>query len=207
MNILKPIIIKTFFIIVIGLFLIGMFIPMVVIKKRGKDPHGSHLGASMLTRMTPLAIFSWLFYILIYIIYGSPLLHFLDIKVLISESAIITGIVFISIGLLLDIWGTVALGTNFRIELPKEETKLITSGIYRLMRNPIVLGVYLLLFGSFFIIPTIISLILILTNIITFDSKVKDEEKFLVNRFGENYEKYRKKVGRYLPNCIKKNNL
>ena len=105
----------------------------------------------------------------------------------------------------MDLWGTIALGINFRIELPKEDTTLITTGIYRLMRNPIVMGVYLLIFGSFLIIPTIISLIFLIANIITFDSKVRDEEKFLAKRFGEDLNIYIKKVGRYLPFSMRKN--
>ena len=56
----SSIIIKTFLIIIIGLSLIGMFLPMIVIKKKGNDPHGTHEGASILTRMTPVTIFSWL---------------------------------------------------------------------------------------------------------------------------------------------------
>ena len=201
----SSIIIKTFLIIIIGLSLIGMFLPMIVIKKKGNDPHGTHEGASILTRMTPLTIFSWLFYIILYIIYGTPLLHFLSVEFLITEKFTISGMVMIALGLLLDVWGTLALGTNFRIELPKEETLLITTGVYRLMRNPIVMGVYLLLFGSFLIIPTTFSLIFILTNILTFNSKVRDEERFLSAQFGEKYENYRRKVGRYLPfNIVKK---
>jgi protein-S-isoprenylcysteine O-methyltransferase Ste14 len=198
-NMFNSIIIKTYLIIIIGLFLIGMFLPMIHIKKKGNDPHGTHEGASILTRMTPITIFSWLLYIILYIIYGNPLLHFLAIEILILEYFTIAGMVMIALGLLLDVWGTAALGSNFRIELPKEDTILITSGIYSIMRNPIVMGVYLLLLGSFFIIPTIISLIFILTNILTFNSKVRDEERFLSAQFGENYENYRKRVGKYLP--------
>ena len=204
----SSIIIKTFLIIIIGLFLIGMFSPMLVIKKKGNDPHGTHEGASILTRMTPVTILSWLFYIILYVIYGAPLLHFLAVEILISEIFTISGMVVITLGLIIDVWGTVALGTNFRIEFPKEETILITSGIYRLMRNPIVMGVYLLLFGSFLIIPTIISLIFIITNILTFNSKVLDEEKFLSAQFGEKYENYRISVGRYIPfSIIKKKKI
>lgn len=202
----NSIIIKIFLIIIIGLFLIGMFSPMLVIKKKGNDPHGTHEGASILTRMTPITIFSWLLYIILYIILGTPLLHFLVIEVLISESFTISGMVVIMLGLILDVWGTVALGTNFRIELPREETTLVTSGIYRIMRNPIVVGVYLLLIGSFLIFPTFISLILIITNILAFNTKVGDEEKYLSAQFGEQYEIYRRRVGRYLPfSIIKKN--
>ncbi len=201
---IKPIIIKTFFIIVIMFFLIGMFIPMIVIKKKGKDPHGTHEGASLLTRLTPYTIFTWLIYIIIFIINDVAILRFLAVEVLISDFFIIIGIIIIILGLILDGWGTVALGTNFRIEFPKEEISLTTTGIYRLMRNPIVMGVYLLLFGSFLIIPTILSLIFLIANVLTFDSKIRDEEKFLAKRFGDEYKYYSKKVGRYLPFSIER---
>lgn len=202
---IESIFIKYFFIIIVVLFLIGMFAPMVIIKKKGNDPHGTHEGASLLTRLTPIMIFSWLTYIILFIINDSIILHFLVFKFLTSDVFIFSGIAIIFLGLILDIWGTAALGTNFRIELPKEETTLITTGIYRLMRNPVVMGVYLLIAGSFLIIPTTISLILLIANIITFDSKVRDEEKFLAKRFGKKFEKYSKKVGRYLPFSIRKN--
>ncbi len=202
---IEPIFIKSFFIIIVVLFLIGMFAPMVIIKKKGSDPHGIHEGASLLTRLTPITIFSWLIYIILFIINDSIILHFLAFEFLVLEVFIFSGIIIIFLGLILDIWGTAALGTNFRIELPKEETTLITIGIYRLMRNPIVMGVYLLIAGSFLIIPTTISFILLIANIIAFDSKVRDEEKFLAKRFGEKFEEYSKKVGRYLPFSIRKN--
>ena len=199
---IKPIIIKIFFITVIIFFLIGLFAPMVIIKKKGKDPHGTHEGTSLLTRLTPFTIFPWLTYIILFVIDGKTILNFLVFEFLISDVFIFIGIIIISLGLLIDLWGTIVLGTNFRIELPKEEISLITTGIYRLMRNPIVMGVYLLLFGSFFIIPTVLSMIFLIANVLTFDSKIRDEEKFLAKRFGEEYKNYRIKVGRYLPFSI-----
>ena len=193
------ILLKILFIIIISLFLIVTFTPMILIKKKGGDPHGTHEGSSLLTRLTPITIFSWLIYIIVFLILDKIILTYLVFVFLISDIFELIGIIMISLGLILDFWGTVALGFNFRIELPKEETTLITTGIYRLMRNPIVVGVFLLAFGSFLIIPTLFSFIFLVVNIITFDSKVRDEEKFLVKRFGEQFEEYSKKVGRYLP--------
>ncbi len=110
----------------------------------------------------------------------------------------------ISIGFLFEILGIIALGINFRIELPTDDTELITSGIYRIMRNPIVFGIFLLVIGSFLIIPTIIILLICIFNILTFNSKTVDEEKFLLRRFGEEYKNYWNNVGRYLPIKIRR---
>ena len=196
---IQLILIKIFYIIIITLFLIGLITPMIIIKKKGVDPHGTHKGYSLLTRLTPISIFSWLIYIIVFLILDIKILNFLVFNFLTSDIFKIIGQIIISLGLILDLWGTVALGVNFRIELPKEKTKLITTGIYRLMRNPIVMGVFLLVFGSFLIIPDLFSFIFLVANIITFDSKVRDEEKFLIKRFGEEFEGYSRKVGRYLP--------
>ena len=172
---------------------------MIIIKKKGYDPHGTHESVSFLTKLTPYTIFTWLTYIILYIILDEKVLFFLGLDVLISDFFVIMGFVIVSLGLLLDLWGTLSLGTNFRIELPKENISLITTGVYRLMRNPIVVGVYFLLLGSFLIIPTVLSLVFLITNILTFDSKVRDEERFLTKKFGNEYRNYREKVGRYLP--------
>ncbi len=111
--------------------------------------------------------------------------------------------IIILFGFLFEIFGIITLGTNFRIELPTDNTELVTSGIYRIMRNPIVFGIFLLVIGSFLILPTIIVLLICIFNILTFNSKAIDEEKFLLQRFGEKYNKYMNKVGRYLPFKIK----
>jgi protein-S-isoprenylcysteine O-methyltransferase Ste14 len=192
-------VIKIFFLIVILSFLAGMFVPMIIIKKKGYDPHGTHESVSFLTKLTPYTIFTWLTYFILYIILDEKILFFLGFDILISDFFVIMGFIIVSLGLLLDLWGTLSLGTNFRIELPKENISLITTGVYRLMRNPIVVGVYFLLLGSFLIIPTILSLVFLVTNILTFDSKVRDEERFLTKKFDNEYRDYREKVGRYLP--------
>jgi hypothetical protein len=79
---IEAICIKIFFITVISLFLIGLFIPMIVIKRKGKDPHGMHKGTSLLTRLTPYTIFTWLAYIILFIIYDKTILNFSVFKFL-----------------------------------------------------------------------------------------------------------------------------
>jgi protein-S-isoprenylcysteine O-methyltransferase Ste14 len=200
---IQLIITKLFFIIVIAVFIIGMSIPMVFISKKGMNPHGTHEGASILTRLTMITIFGWLIYVILFIIFDMSILYFWAFDFLMSDMLIIIGMILMVIGFIFNGLGELTLGTNFRVELPKEETELITSGIYRLMRNPIVFGVFLLLIGSFLIIPTVFSLIFLILNIITFDSKVRDEERFLEKRFGKEFIIYKTKVGRYLPFTLK----
>ncbi|MFX1313536.1 MAG: methyltransferase family protein [Promethearchaeota archaeon] len=198
--------IKYFFIISIILFLVGFFWPLIIIKKSGKNPHGTHEGASILTRFSSVSIFLWLGLIICYIFFNYILESFLRIEFLSNDILVLIGMITISIGFIFEIVGIKALGINFRIELPTDDIELITSGIYGVMRNPIVFGIFLLIIGSFLIIPTVIILIICIFNIITFNSKVIDEEKYLLNKFGEVYRNYKNSVGRYLPFRIAKKN-
>ncbi len=175
-----------------------------MVKKSGKDPHGTHEGSLLLTRLSSVSIFLWLGLIIVYIFFNRLVENLWLINFLSNDISIIIGMIMISIGFLFEILGIIALGLNFRIELPTDDTELITSGIYRVMRNPIVFGIFLLVIGSFLIIPTIIVLVICIFNILTFNSKAIDEEKFLILRFGKDYKKYMNKVGRYLPYRIGK---
>jgi len=67
---IEPIYIKYFFIISIILFLVGFFWPLVIVKKSGKDPHGTHEGASILTRLSSVSIFLWLGFIISYLFFN-----------------------------------------------------------------------------------------------------------------------------------------
>ena len=176
-----------------------------MVKKSGKDPHGTHEGSLLLTRLSSVSILLWLGFIIVYIFFNRLVENLWLLYFLHNDISIIIGMILISIGFLLEILGIIALGSNFRIELPIDDTELITSGIYRIMRNPIVFGIFLLVIGSFLIIPTIIVLLICLFNILTFNSKAIDEEKFLLRRFGKDYKNYMNDVGRYLPFRIRKN--
>jgi len=183
----------------IGIYIMGFLVPVMIIKKKGKDPHGTHEGSSILTRFSSISIGLWFLYLILFIIFGDLISSFLYIPIFNSDIFIIIGMILMSVSFIFELLATLYLGYNFRIELPKEDIELITSGIYRIMRNPIVFGLYLLILGSFFIIPTIINLLLFIINLITFNSKVKDEEKFLLKAFDEEYMHYKIRVGRYFP--------
>jgi len=170
-----------------------------LVKKSGKNPHGSHEGSLLLTRLSSVSIFLWLGLIILYIFLNRIIENLWLMNFLSNDISIIIGMIMISLGFLLEILGIIALGINFRIELPTDDTELITSGIYRIMRNPIVFGIFLLMIGSFLIIPTVIVLFVCIFNILTFNSKAIDEERFLLQTFGEDFKNYLNKVGRYLP--------
>lgn len=190
-------------IIVIIIFLIGFVVPLILIKKRGKDARGTKEGYSLLSKISFLSIFFWLIYILLKILFNEVWGDYLTFNLLSLDFFIISGLIIIILGFVFELLGIITLGINFRIELPKEETELVTSGIYRVMRNPIVFGVFLLVIGTFLMIPDIFTLVALIFNVVTFNSKAIDEERFLLTRFGKKFEAYKSQVGRYFPIPLK----
>ena len=163
--------------------LIAFISPLIMVKLNGKDPHGIHRNYSILARMTPISYFLLLLFIIIYIFFIHLIANFLIFPFFFMNIQVFIGMVLVSIGLILEIFGILGLGLNFRIELPRENTELITSGVYRLMRNPIAFSLYLLVFGIFLISPNAFSLIILILNVLTFHAKVKCEERYLEEEF------------------------
>ena len=76
---------------------------------------------------------------------------------------------------------------------PKENSKLITSGIYRLFRHPMYYSLIIISFSFFLKSLTIYSLILSMLLTFIISNKIKIEEEYLKKRF-HNYTLYKNEV-------------
>lgn len=79
--------------------------------------------------------------------------------------------------------------------------ELITTGPYAYSRNPMMLGIFLMLFGTGFFIGSL-ALTVIFTPLFVLLMSVYAklvEEKELELRFGQPYRDYKKRVPMYLP--------
>jgi protein-S-isoprenylcysteine O-methyltransferase Ste14 len=78
--------------------------------------------------------------------------------------------------------------------------KFIAEGPYRHVRNPMIIGVWLVLTAEAFFFQsagiTIWAVFFMLTNVIYFPLK---EEKELIKRFGDDYREYRRNVPAWIP--------
>jgi protein-S-isoprenylcysteine O-methyltransferase Ste14 len=101
---------------------------------------------------------------------------------------------------LLNILFTVAVGRSIQAAFTSgEKPKLITTGIYRYIRHPGYLAFFAEAFGSFFIIPNLITLVLLAYTCVVIYGHTSEEEEKLIKMYGEVYERYRNEVGRFLP--------
>ncbi len=104
----------------------------------------------------------------------------------------------LGLGLVLTFISLLNLGNSTRLGLPKEATQFITKGLYGISRNPMYIGFNMFTLSAILFIANIFVLILGIYSIIIYHFIIKGEEAFLENRFKEAYQKYKKKVHRYI---------
>lgn len=119
-----------------------------------------------------------------------------------SDFLIVPGAFLIIAGAILDFW-TIALfkaegrGTPNPILPP---VYFVSSGPYRFSRNPMVIGVFLIILGqSFFFFSLSLLAVALLFGAVLYLYIICYEEPSLRERFGEPYVSYCMKVPRFLP--------
>ena len=90
------------------------------------------------------------------------------------------------------------LGDANTTGLPKAGTQLRTAGVYAYSRNPLYLGLYLMTAGAVIYCGCIVVLALGIAAVTAHHRIVLAEEKFLLARFGPEYEAYKGRTRRYI---------
>ncbi|MBT8218884.1 MAG: isoprenylcysteine carboxylmethyltransferase family protein, partial [Bacteroidia bacterium] len=91
------------------------------------------------------------------------------------------------------------MSSSWRIGIDtKNKTKLITSGLFSISRNPIFLGIMLANIGVFLVIPNSVTLLILVLSCVSINTQIRLEEAFLKQEFKNEYEAYTSKVRRWL---------
>lgn len=92
------------------------------------------------------------------------------------------------------------LGVAWRIGIdPNAKLGLVTDGYYQLCRNPIFLAILTVLVGNAVLVPTLISLIIVVATYFWFRMQAMAEEDYLSRVYGKEYSSYASRVGRFTP--------
>jgi protein-S-isoprenylcysteine O-methyltransferase Ste14 len=109
------------------------------------------------------------------------------------------GVFTCALACLLLIWGMFSLGRSFRVALPESTQFLVTSGLYRWMRNPLALSIDLLALGILLLAPSGLALLTFVLDVVNYEWKIRIEEAYLREAHGQAYAEYCARTGRYLP--------
>jgi protein-S-isoprenylcysteine O-methyltransferase Ste14 len=116
-----------------------------------------------------------------------------------SDAARIIGTVLIIVGLFVFLFAFVSFGDSWRVGFDvKTPGKLVTGGIFAFSRNPIYLFLDLWFVGIFLINGRLVFLIFAVLTLVVIHWQILQEEAFLNKLYGQPYEEYLKRTGRYL---------
>lgn len=122
-------------------------------------------------------------------------LHFQESFTLFTQGL---GLTLTTIGYLLFMWSVIARGRYATSWEMRKSHRLVTWGPYHYVRHPSYFAYFLMFMGFFIIWPNPLTLIPLVAIPGYFKVTVQ-EEKLLEQRFGDEYEEYQKKTGRFIP--------
>lgn len=131
------------------------------------------------------AVFPWL-----------PLLRIVPDELVIA----LVGTAITLAGLGFAIWARLHLGTNWSGQpMIKMDHQLIRTGPYKIVRNPIYTGILVAFAGTALVVGEFWAVIALLIILVVFYAKIRTEEKFLQEEFGESFVHYKKEVKALIP--------
>ena len=119
-----------------------------------------------------------------------------NLRILIGKNPIqlfftTTGFILVGLGFIL-----LAVGWN---RIYKAKDNLVTSGIYSYTRHPQYLGLMMITLGLLSSVPTIITLLMWPVLCVMYYVLAKREEKEMINKFGDEYMEYKRRVNMFVP--------
>ena len=165
------------------------------IRFAGKDSPPVQIVASLLLSASGLLI---LFYTL------GLTIGYLNLSFQPGTTQMVIGYVLYFLGLSTVLISQHQMGSAWRVGVDlDEETKLITTGLFKYMRNPIYTGLFIGCIGLWCISPSIILIVGLLTLYISVELFVrKIEEPYLHEQFGSEYENWFNSTPRYFPRLV-----
>lgn len=99
----------------------------------------------------------------------------------------------------LEMWAQASMGDSFRVGIDDRPTRLVVTGPFRLVRNPIFSGLLVSLGGFTLLAPAAWTVMGYLTAWLLLAIQTRLEERHLVRLHGEPYLTYSARVGRFVP--------
>jgi len=152
---------------------------------------------SMSSRFIRLLTFICVFVLLVI---RSIRLGFLDERFIPEVAGFWTGALITACGLSFSVWARNHLGSNWSQSVSvKKDHELITSGPYRIVRHPIYTGLLFAITGSAVAFGEWRGVLAVSMTFAILWYKLKLEEKWMGEQFGEQYKLYSKQVAGLVP--------
>jgi protein-S-isoprenylcysteine O-methyltransferase Ste14 len=117
-----------------------------------------------------------------------------------NPATLILGVVLTVAGYAGTLWCYAAMGDRWRMGInPQERTTLVSHGPYGFARHPIYSFQIMMLVGVAALLPSLLSLAILVLHLVCAHAKARDEESYLLLVHGQNYRDYVARTGRFWP--------
>lgn len=111
-----------------------------------------------------------------------------------------TGVVLFALGGAVRLWPVFVLGRRFSgLVAIQPGHRLVTGGIYGVIRHPSYLGLLIGALGWGLAFRSAVGVVLALLNLLPLLARIRAEERLLADQFGGEYEAYRGRTWRLIP--------
>jgi protein-S-isoprenylcysteine O-methyltransferase Ste14 len=173
--------------------------------KKGINPFKLGVGKGGFPRVVELSfalgLLAWIVEVLLCAFHAGFRLfpHPLETRIVDSIVAKDAGLAAIIVAFVIFIWALVSFRDSWRIGIDTEtQGELITNGIFSVSRNPIFLFVDIYFIGTFLLNGTPIFLAFAVVVVAGMHYQILHEEKSLLRSYGQAYQDYLDRTGRYL---------
>ena len=112
------------------------------------------------------------------------------------------GVVFLAIGITVATLGVLEFrkaNTTVDPRFPHKSSQLVVTGVYRISRNPMYLGFLFILSGWAFYLMSSMAFVLLPVFVIYMNYfQIKPEERYMLQKFGEEFNAYAASVRRWV---------
>lgn len=201
MKAVEPVLVATLFVIFLGLWKIKQLKQK---KKTGINPNVMASSTSSIQKyMNQLIHILSVYAVIIIVLHsvnlqiGSLFRRIDSINFLLFD---IIGFVIGLIGLSFCLHAQIKMGISWRVGIDeKVKTDLVTTGLYKYIRNPTYLGLFILNMGVWLIWPTWTIFLMNIIFVVVLDIQVRYEEDYLLLIHGIKYKDYKESTKRYIP--------
>jgi protein-S-isoprenylcysteine O-methyltransferase Ste14 len=111
------------------------------------------------------------------------------------------GVALAGLGIIGTVACQIAMGDSWRGDVdPEARTPLVTSGPYRMVRNPILTSTFVTALGIALVIPNLLAAMMLAGIVVAEQIQVRlVEEPYLLRVHGDAYRRYAAVTGRFLP--------
>jgi protein-S-isoprenylcysteine O-methyltransferase Ste14 len=172
--------------------------------RHGINPFALGKGKKGLGRMLELLLLPWLAFWMLAVAGEALHLPFQPVRVLWNPAwpdwlpAQVLGVLVILAGDTLFVWALTSFGNSWRIGIDEKKAgRLVTNGIFVFSRNPIFAFIDLYFLGTFLLNGGPVFLVFAIVTMLALHYQIRQEEKFLLKQYGQAYDGYCRRVGRY----------